>query len=82
MQFESFIYVDDKYRDNVEVPVSVTCDIHVERDGYGTGDSPTLIEVNNLKISRDNEDITKYIDSSTLEEIEDEAVEYYMELNS
>lgn len=79
MEFESFLYVDDKYRDDVEVYVTVTCDINYDDDGYATGDSPALIEVKNLKVLRENEDITKYVDVSTLDEFEEEAIERYNE---
>lgn len=79
MEFESVVYMYDKYRDDIEVPVTVTCDIHVERDGYGTGDSPTLYEVTNLKVYKNGELINKYLDNATLEDIEDEAIEHCKE---
>lgn len=79
MEFETFIYTDDKYRGEVETPVYVTCDIIYEADGYATGDSPAHIEVKNLKITQGSEDITKDIYQSDLDDIEDEAIERYNE---
>lgn len=79
MEFETFIYTDDKYRGEVETFVYVTCDIICEDDGYATGDSPALIEVKNLKITKGSEDITKNIYQSDLDAIEDEAIERYKE---
>jgi len=79
MQHESFIYLYDKYRGEVEVPVSVEYEIEKERDAYGTGDSPTCIEVKNLKVYKDGELITKYLDVATLQDIEDEIIERTIE---
>ena len=79
MEFESFIYTYDKYRDDVEAPVTVVCDINYDDDGYATGDSPAHIEITNLKVYRDGELYNKYLDNATLEDIEDEAIERYNE---
>jgi hypothetical protein len=79
MQHESFVYLYDKYRGEIEVPVSVEYEIIKERDGYGTGDSPTLIEVKNLKVYREGELITNHLDVETLQDIEDEIIEREIE---
>lgn len=81
VEFESYVYREEKYRGEVELPLQVTARVFVEPDGYATGDSPTLYEVELLsaKISDsrsvfDGDDIVNYLDPSEREEIEEEAI--------
>lgn len=89
VNFESFIYGEDKYRGEVEIPVDVEAFVTATRDGYATGDSPTLYEVE-LKsvIIRDPEGYYRYssgnegdgvnivdkLDPSDIEEFEELAI--------
>lgn len=81
VQFNTTIVRDDKYRGEVDVDVEVIASVSVEPDGYGTGDSPTLYEVNleSVKIvdSRDDEDgqeILSRLSTYTIDQLEDEAI--------
>ena len=89
VQFESFIYGEDKYRGEVEIPVDIEADVIAETDGYATGDSPTLYEVKlQSVIIRDPEGYYRYssgnlgdgvnivdnLDPSDVEEFEDLAI--------
>lgn len=89
VQFESFIYGDDKYRGEVEIPVDVEASVTTTRDGYATGDSPTLYEVKlESVIIRDPEGYYRYasgnlgdgvnivdnLDPSDVEEFEELAI--------
>ena len=80
MQFETYIYLFNKQKeDEVETSVSVTCDIDVVTDAYATGDSPEQFEIKNIVIEHDGENITKYIDNGTMEYIEEDAINYYVD---
>jgi|DEB0MinimDraft_4_1074332.scaffolds.fasta_scaffold213336_1 hypothetical protein len=81
VQFESYVYREEKYRGEVELPLSIEAEVTITKDGYATGDSPTLYEVELLSAtiqdSRsifDGDDIVKYLDPSEIEEIEEEAI--------
>lgn len=81
VQFESYVYREEKYRGEVELPLSIVANVTSEPDGYATGDSPTLYEVElisaTIQDSRsifDGDDIVKYLDPSEIEEIEEEAI--------
>jgi len=89
VQFESFIYGEDKYRGEVEIPVDIEASVTAESDGYGTGDSPTLYEVKlQSVVIRDPEgwlryasgnygdgvDIVDKLDPSDIEEFEELAI--------
>lgn len=87
MQFESFIYGEDKYRGEVEIPVDIEATVTSESDGYGTGDSPTLYEVEITKvIIRDPEGYYRYASGNLgdgvniINDLDPSEIEYFEEL--
>lgn len=84
--FDSYIYREEKYRGEVELPIEVRANLLVTTDAYATGDSPTLYEVDLLSAIiydynsiYDNKDVLKHLDSSEIEELENEAIEKFKE---
>ena len=89
VQFESFIYGDDKYRGEVEIPLDVEASVVAEHDPYGTGDSPTMYHVELKSVivrdpenyyiasdcpGTDGENIVDKLDPSDVEEFEELAI--------
>ena len=48
--YEAKIFIEDD-----EVDVECLVDTHAERDPYGTGDSPTMYEINVIKVYKDGD---------------------------
>jgi len=89
VQFESFIYGEDKYRGEVEIPLEVEASVVAENDPYGTGDSPTAYHVELKSVivrdpenyyiasdcpGTDGENIVDKLDPSDIEEFEELAI--------
>jgi hypothetical protein len=89
VQFESFIYGEDKYRGEVEIPLEVEASVIAEKDPYATGDSPTMYHVELKSVivrdpenyyiasdcpGTDGQEIVDLLDSYNREAIEEEAI--------
>lgn len=86
VEFESFVIREEKYRGEVELPITVTAEVVVEKDGYATGDSPTLYDVKliSAKVSdtesySDGLEIVKYLGDDEYEDIVDAAIQEVQE---
>lgn len=56
---------------NEEVEFSVDYEYTVEKDPYGTGDSPTAYLITCGRVSLDGNDITSFLSDETLDYIDD-----------
>ena len=89
VQFESFIYGEDKYRGEVEIPLNIEASVTSEKDPYATGDSPTMYHVELKSVivrdpenyyiasdcpGTDGQEIVDLLDSYNREAIEEEAI--------
>jgi len=89
VNFESFIYGEDKYRGEVEIPLDVEASVIIEKDPYGTGDSPNAYHVELKSVivrdpenyyiasdcpGTDGQNIVDLLDSYNREAIEEEAI--------
>ena len=81
INFNSEITRDDKYRGDVDVAVDVEARIIAEPDPYGTGDSPTLYEVELVSVTindhndfDDGQNVLSRLDQYTIDYLEEEAV--------
>ena len=89
VQFESFIYGEDKYRGEVEIPLDIEASVIAEKDPYATGDSPTMYHVELKSVivrdpenyyiasdcpGTDGENIVDKLDPSDVEEFEELAI--------
>ena len=89
INFESFIYGEDKYRGEVEIPLDIEASVIIEKDPYGTGDSPNAYHVELKSVivrdpenyyiasdcpGTDGENIVDKLDPSDIEEFEDLAI--------
>lgn len=89
INFESFMYGEDKYRGEVEIPLDVEASVIAENDPYGTGDSPTVYHVELKSVivrdpenyyiasdcpGTDGQDIVNVLDSYNREILEEEAI--------
>jgi len=89
VQFESFIYGEDKYRGEVEIPLNIEAFVTAEKDPYATGDSPTMYHVELKSVivrdpenyyiasdcpGTDGQEIVDLLDSYNREAIEEEAI--------
>lgn len=57
---------------NEVVEVSVDYEYFVEKDPYGTGDSPTAYVITCCRVSLDGNDITSFLTDETLEYIDEQ----------
>lgn len=82
VEFESYVFGEDKYRGEVELYVDVEAEVTADKDGYGTGDSPTLYEVNikSVVLRSDNTNITKELDQTDIEYFTEQAIEIASEV--
>jgi len=89
VQFESYVYREEKYRGEVELPLSIEAEVTITKDGYATGDSPTAyhVELKSVVVrdpenyyiasdcpGTDGENIVNVLDSYNREAIEEEAI--------
>ena len=84
MWFESSIFREDKYRDEIEVGVEVEATVVPYKDPFATGDSPLEYDVKIKSViihdSReydDGENIVDRIDNDDLDYFEEMAIEEY-----
>ena len=59
------------------INLDVYYDYSVERDPYGTGDSPTayIVEINSIEIGNDTQNVIDIMPNSVLEKIEEKILE-------
>ena len=57
---------------NEEVEFSVDYEYSIEKDPYGTGDSPTAYVITCCSVSLDGYDITSFLTDETLEYIDEQ----------
>ena len=70
VEFETITFVNEK-----QINATVSANVTVIKDSYGTGDSPTEYEINALSVVDENgNDVVNYIDEFTLVVIEDSAI--------
>lgn len=83
----TYVQFSDGWQDfNFSVEFSYTC--KVERDPYGTGDSPTSYEVDvtldsvTLQTDKEGVELLEFLCDATLECIEQDCIEYAIEEES
>jgi hypothetical protein len=69
--FDSELELDNKYG-SWNIPVYVEAKVSVEKDGYATGDSPTLYEVKITSVIMEDEEVVNKLDPATIAMLEQE----------